>query len=152
MCYTYIFYVSDHEKPRDIFFFLCWSSKISNVVILTVLWFCWFNGYFVVLYLSFGYTQGVYSINEFPKTRQTIANLVLNGNVSKKERIEHVWRTKCFSYYLNNLRYPRVSLTVPSLFTLGILSWNSDPRAFDFYWMQLLQAASNQIAAINRSR
>ena len=28
----------------------------------------------------------------------------------------------------------------------------SDPRALDFYWMQLLQAASNQIAANNRSR
>ena len=28
----------------------------------------------------------------------------------------------------------------------------SDPRALDFYWMQLLLAASNQIAANNRSR
>ena len=28
----------------------------------------------------------------------------------------------------------------------------SDPRALDFYWMQLLLAASNQIAAYNRSR
>ena len=27
----------------------------------------------------------------------------------------------------------KVSLTVPSLFTLGKLSWNSDPRALDFF-------------------
>ena len=28
----------------------------------------------------------------------------------------------------------------------------SDPRALDFYWMQVLLAASNQIAANNQSR
>ena len=83
-------------EAKEYFSLWCWSSTICNVVIMAVLGFCWFNNYVVLLYLSFGYTQDVYSIHEFPKTRPAIANLVLNWNVKEKRELNMYDEQYCF--------------------------------------------------------